>query len=643
MALNMQNLSIRQKIILTLILFVMLTAILVGTVSMLTAKSSIENRVLNTELPGTVQRIAAEIDHNIVLMQTIARQIATDEHILQWVNGTGDKAGEALLVRKLKNIAQANELSAVSFADKNTANYWNQDGFLRQLKRDAADNWFYAYTNSAQDYMVSVYSDPNTGKTDLFVNYQQVNGQGLSGTAKSFKSVVDMLASFKLEQSGFVYLVDANGLVQLHKDNSLAGKAALLSLYGSAAEQTLLNKKQINLTVIDKAGEKTLLASSFIPSMNWFVVAQVPYDEMFVSLHNAKGQIVMWSMLIALIASVAAWLIAGTVTRPISKLADVFTNLGQGNADLSYRLPQDGQKELAVVAVGYNKFIGKLEELFNQIAGSSEALRTLAATLKRDAEQTKLSVQTSADSTQNISDTLNTVCANVELAAKNAAEAAKVAEQIGDDDKVITEVIHTTQADIMHLAEKINDVAQVISSLTHNTDTIAKVLETIQAISDQTNLLALNAAIEAARAGEQGRGFAVVAEEVRNLAKRTADSTHEVQSIMEQLKVTSTSATSEISLIIEQSKATSDSITQAEKILQDNHQHFSQISIANHSVASATDEQSQNITSINSKMADIRQSAEQNVHNMQQIADETQSLNQLAEQLDSLLSYYQKK
>ena len=143
-------LSIRQKILLTLILFVMLTATLVGTVSMLTAKSSIENRVLSSELPNTVEKIAESIDSDIVLMQVLARQIATDEHIHQWVNSGQDKLGEATLIRKLKSVASLNQLSAVSFANKNTADYWNQDGFLRRLQRDSADNWFYDYTASGQ-------------------------------------------------------------------------------------------------------------------------------------------------------------------------------------------------------------------------------------------------------------------------------------------------------------------------------------------------------------------------------------------------------------------------------------------------------------------------------------------------------------
>jgi len=90
------------------------------------------------------------------------------------------------------------------------------------------------------------------------------------------------------------------------------------------------------------------------------------------------------------------------------------------------------------------------------------------------------------------------------------------------------------------------NVANAVGSLSQKSEEIGNILEAISSIADQTNLLALNAAIEAARAGEQGRGFAVVADEIRKLAEQSNGSVKKIDEIIKEVQLGVGNAVSEM-------------------------------------------------------------------------------------------------
>ncbi len=634
-------LSIKQKISLSIIGFVLLTALLIGGFSQWTAKKQLEDRLLNIELPFAIKNISGEIDSEIRLMGSVAKMIATDSHLLAWQKEGSDSEGESLLLNKLNNIADEYGFSKTSFANRNTADYWNQDGFLRRLINNDEDGWFYHFTNSGKASSVSIYIYPGTDNIDLFVNYQQVNGLGLAGIAKSFDDVVKLLNAFKLEQTGFVYLVDKSGIIQLHKNKSLIGKH-IREVYGDAATM-LTVPDEFNLAEVENQKDPLIVTSSYIPSAEWFVVAQVPKAEVFSSLNQTTLNIIIWTIVVAITAAIFALLIANSITRPIATLASLFTRMGQGDADLNYRLPETGQQELIRVAAGYNAFISKLSTLFVTVAESSNLLRTTADSLSVKANQTLESADANDQNTNHISHALEQINITVSDIAQNAMKASDLAENVKQNSASVNEVIKTTKADVVELGDKIHDVSKVINTLTENTDTIAQALGVIETISDQTNLLALNAAIEAARAGEHGKGFAVVAEEVRSLAGKTAASTTEIQDIMNSLQQTSNAATQEIEAIIRQSSDTSNSIAKAQDILASSNTLTEEISDTNRLVATATEEQSVTLNDININMTDIRAISTENMSNVANIAQDSSKLNQLAESLDLQVGQFQQK
>ena len=120
--------------------------------------------------------------------------------------------------------------------------------------------------------------------------------------------------------------------------------------------------------------------------------------------------------------------------------------------------------------------------------------------------------------------------------ADNASTAAQAVNDTVEEANRGKLVMTNSISAISVLASEVKDSSQILDELGSDSRDVGTVLEVIREIADQTNLLALNAAIEAARAGEHGRGFAVVAEEVRTLATRTTESTHEIQSIIERLQ-----------------------------------------------------------------------------------------------------------
>jgi methyl-accepting chemotaxis protein len=632
----MTNISIKQKVTLALILFVLLTASLVGALSQWSARSIIEDRMLNQELPNTIKQINGEIDKEISVMRVIAEQIATDPFVHDWFAQGRSKAGEQHLIKKLTVIANDHNLSKVSYADRESGHYWNQEGYLRQLQNDSVDGWFYAYRDSKQDSSVSIYAYPNTDKIDLFVNYQEVNGNGLAGTAKSFEDIVNLLSSFTLEKTGFVYLVDDKGIIQLHKDKSLVGQS-IDNIYSDNITENVLNKSVFSLDEVQENNEDMFVAASFIPSAKWYVVVQVPKAEVFASLNDTNTQMITWSLIVTTVAIFVALLIAKSITRPINLLAELFLKLGQGKADISYRIPESGQQELVNVAHGYNQFIAKLENVFLQVSHSTLTLRETAEALQCKASETIASSVSNDENSHHISNALSQISETVSDVAQNAIKASDIASNIKDNSDSISQVIHTAKLEVEELGGKINDVSDVINTLATNSETIAGALGVIQTISDQTNLLALNAAIEAARAGEHGRGFSVVADEVRTLASKTVESTAEIQSIMKVLKETSAIASKEITQIIAQSTSTTQSIARAEETLKVSIELTNQILDSNHLVAAATEEQAFTINDINSNMTNITHVAKVNMNNVQEIVDNAEDLNQLAESLDNLI------
>ncbi|HGY0994546.1 MULTISPECIES: methyl-accepting chemotaxis protein [Aeromonas] len=631
------RLTLKQKILATVTLAVVLSCLLVGYFSQRSAQQLIETRMFEQELPNLTQRIGKEIEKDLTSVANAARQLANDRFVLDWVARGMPREQESILIDQLKDMTAQYGLVTASFADRQSAAYYNQDGFLRNLTPEQ-DAWFYGYTKSPQDLMLSIFRETN-GEVKLFVNFQQLNGRGLAGLAKSLDSMVSMLANFRIGDSGFVFMTDGSGKVKLHPDAARIDRDNLTQL-ASGTTTNLLTKQAFAATQAEVDGQAVILATSYIPMLDWYLVAQVPEAEIYAELDKARLHIVLVSLAIAAGMGLLGMLLAGSVSRPLNELARLFRELGSGDGDLTQRLKVEGHDELTQVATGFNNFVAKIHGSIEQVASNSRQLAATANEVASKAQLTQHNCTAQRDRTVQVATAIHEMGATVGEIAGNASLAADVARQANEQADAGAVVVAQARHGIVGLSSEIEQVAGVIESLANQTDSIGSILDTIRSISEQTNLLALNAAIEAARAGEQGRGFAVVADEVRNLASRSAASTAEIQGMINRLQEQSARAVSAMAQGRSQSLEVVAQADEANAALGHITAHITQISDMNIQVATATEEQSSVVGEINRNVEDINQLTMETADIAHQLTESSRSLQQLSGELDKLVGNF---
>ncbi|OOE36643.1 methyl-accepting chemotaxis protein [Salinivibrio kushneri] len=634
---KLKQLTIKQKLVLAFVSAVIASTAIISYMSLSQARDIMEKRLLENELPTTLTQFRDTIDSEVNQLQSAARQLASNPVMLDIINQDITSAEETRVIKQLNVLREQYDLNDASIANRNTGQYWNQNGFLRVLTREK-DSWFYNFLDSGNATMAQVFQEDN-GELKLFVNFQQLNGKGLAGFSRSLEDMTRFLNQFKIEQSGFVFLVNADGLVQLHRETNLMGEQTLSDIYGGQA-RSLLQKGDFNLLDTRINGEEVLLASSYVPSMDWFVIADVPAEEVYAPLNETRNQILMVSVVVGLIFIVVAVWLAATITKPIQYVANVFREIGEGEGDLRQRVDINSQDEIGQLASGFNSFVEKIHRLVSDVARTGGELRSAAEQVSSQAGATQSQSEYQRDRTVQVVTAINEMGATVNEIAGNAASAASAANQASDDAASGQGVVTQARDTIARLADDMENMSKVISALAENTDSIGGILDVIRGISEQTNLLALNAAIEAARAGEQGRGFAVVADEVRSLASRTSDSTDEIQTMIDRLQQEARNAVD----AMEQSRTmTAEGVNasdEASQSLNAINEQIVQISDMNTQVATATEEQSTVVNDINQNIEEINHSSQQTADTANTMAEASESLRDLSQRLDTLVGSF---
>ena len=332
-------------------------------------------------------------------------------------------------------------------------------------------------------------------------------------------------------------------------------------------------------------GDNKLLLGHVIGGENgWRLIVALDEYEATAGLRAIATSSLIILVVVAVITALAFGLLLSLLLRRLLGVRNAMDNIASGEGDLTQRLPEEGNDEVTQIALLFNRFVARMDEVMLTIRDSSQSVQTAANEISMGGQDLSRRTDNAASSLQQSSASIEEITSTIEHTAEAAQQANQLsmnASEVANKGGQVVDQVVATMGDISAASHKISDIVSLMDG-----------------IAFQTNLLALNASVEAARAGEHGRGFAVVADEVRKLAQRSSDASSDIKTLIDTSHQTVTNGTELVQSAGATMRDIVESITRVTDVLGE--------------IGAATREQSDGIHQVNIAVAELDRMTQQN-------------------------------
>ncbi|MEO8641269.1 methyl-accepting chemotaxis protein [Pseudomonas sp.] len=480
---------------------------------------------------------------------------------------------------------------------------------------------------STHQLMVTIATPVNPGN----------QSRGVVGGDLTLDNLAKMVSSLELGGIGYAFLVSADGTILAHPDKDLVMKS-LSDIY---PQNTPTISTRFSET--EQAGSTRILTFTPVtglPSVKWYIGLSINKEKAYMALSEFRASVIVATLITVLITLLLLGMLIRMLMQPLRIMGKAMQDIALGEGDLTRRLIVHSRDEFGELAEDFNRFVERIHNTIHEVSSATHQVNEVAKRVMSSSSASMVNSDDQANRTNSVAAAINQLGATAQEIARNAGDASQQASDARHQADSGRLVVNQAITAMSELSEKIRASCSNVETLNGKTVNVSQILEVIKSISEQTNLLALNAAIEAARAGEAGRGFAVVADEVRSLAHRTQMSAQEIQTMIEELQVGARKA---VDNMTESQRYSEDSVTianQAGDRLSSITQRISEIDGMNQSVATATEEQTSVIDSLNMDIAELNTLNQVGVENLHTTLHACDDLEQQAGRLKQLVDSF---
>lgn len=343
--------------------------------------------------------------------------------------------------------------------------------------------------------------------------------------------------------------------------------------------------------------------------------------------------------IIFILSVIYTYVMRREICSPIDRLRSTVEHIEQ-QSDLTSRFKIKNMDEIGVTGTAFNRMMEQFATIVSKVTDACQQLDTAVSTLVSIMQETKQGVVVQQRSTEQVATAINQMATTVEEVALHTEHAKQVTLKATDASHHGGDVVQRSMDKALSLSSMMSGANEAIVQVEKESNVIGTVLDVIRGISEQTNLLALNAAIEAARAGEEGRGFAVVADEVRTLAKRTHDSTEEINKIISNLQTGTQHAVNVMSEGDREAKEVVEQAENAGKALKKIEEQIAEINDLNSMIASSAEEQAVVAADINKNIVSISDGSVSTTQAVENTVSASEELMQLSRHLADLVQQF---